>query len=126
MKLTESRMGFFAQIGQEVIDFAEQYCLAKYEQSGTIYISGFDLYSIHFKVEWTTGCRGCYDDHSMDFSIPHEAFCEDSWRETLQKEIDAAKEKEKERQRLSAEAAIRRITQQEEQEYLRLKQKFEK
>lgn len=126
MKITENKLRWFAELGQQIIQFADKYALAKYNETGSLYISDFySSSSISFRLEWETGCMGCYDQHSMDFDIPFSYFIEDNWEEKLQEEIDAARRKQEEDEKKAAAKYKHYREQQEQLEYLRLKQKYE-
>jgi hypothetical protein len=126
MKITENKLRWFVELGEQITEFADMYARARYNETGALYISDFySSNSISFRLEWETGCMGCYDKHDMDFDIPFHYFTEDNWKEKLQGEIDLLRQKAK-AQQLKFEAEQKRKDEQREQlEYLRLKQKFE-
>ncbi len=126
MKITENKLRWFVELGQQIEEFADKYALAKYNETGRLYISDFySSNSISFRLEWETGCRGCYDQHDLDFDIPFSYFIEDNWKEKLQEEIDAARRKREEDEKKAIDDYNRRKEQLEQLEYLRLKQKYE-
>lgn len=125
MKITPQKLSWFAQIGEQIIEFADTYAKAKYDETGAMYISSFNSNSISFRLEWQTGCMGCYDDHDIDFDISFDLLSSPDWKQKLQDEIDTARAKAK----AAEEAEILRRKMQreanEQLEYLRLKQKYE-
>lgn len=126
IKITEKKLQWFSEIGEQIIEFADTYAIAKYKQSGGMYINGFGSNSISFRMEWETGCKGCYDSHSLDFDISFQMLSSPDWKEKLQEEIDIARKKAK------AEEAARmaRYKKQQEQneiaQYQKLKAKYER
>lgn len=126
MKITENKLRWFVELGQQIEEFADKYALAKYNETGRLYISDFySSNSISFRLEWETGCRGCYDQHDLDFDIPFSYFLEDNWKEKLQEEIDEANRKRQLQQDQLKEKLKKEREVYEQQEYLRLKQKYE-
>jgi hypothetical protein len=126
MKITEQKLRWFSEIGEQIIDFADTYAMAKYNQSGGMYISCFNPHSISFRMEWETGCMGCYDKHDMDFDISFDMLASPNWKEKLQAEIDEARRKAKEKDEADRRRYAKQQQDYEQAEYLRLKQKYER
>jgi hypothetical protein len=125
MKITTQKLSWFSQLGEQLIEFADLYAKARYNETGAMYISSVNTNSISFRLEWATGCMGCYDSHELDFDISFDMLSSPNWRQKLQEEIDVANAKAK----AAEEAEILRRKMQreanEQLEYLRLKQKYE-
>jgi len=121
MKITNKDLIHFLELGQYIIEVADQYAIAKFNESGSMYISDFDPEgNISFHMEWETGCMGCYDQHSLDFEMPFCYFTEDNWRDILQAEIEEAKRKQEEQDQLQLEKDKQRKESYERSEFERL------
>jgi len=102
------------------------YAQEKYDQGGTIGITGFDSNSLSFEMHWTTGCRGCYDEHEIDFNISFETLAAENWKEKLRAEIAEAKRKAEEKALKERIRYAKETSDREQLEYLRLKEKYER
>ena len=126
MKITEKKLSWFSQLGEQLIEFADTYAKAKYNETGSMYISSFDGNSISFKMEWETGCMGCYDSHSIDFDISFKMLASEDWKEKLQAQIDEARDKRAAEEKAAMIRYEKEKQDREHLEYLRLKEKYER
>jgi hypothetical protein len=129
MKLTNQKLDWFSQIGEQILEIAEKYGKLKYDVSGDAALYNFSPYSVSVQFTWTEGRRGQYEDHSFEFTLPFSVITDPNWEQKLRDEIEKKKRKEKQRIELEKkERELKALAQKhirEREEYIRLKKIYE-
>lgn len=129
MKLTKNKLVWFAQLHELIVEIAEKYGKIKYGYDGGFSINTANSNGFDIDVNWTEGCRGCYQDMHDNFFLPNNILLNPNWEKDLIKEIEKEKELKKlqEQYKQAQEKQQRQITKEikERAEYERLKAKYE-
>lgn len=125
IKITPQKLEWFSQLGEQLIDIADAYATLKYKESGSLHISGFNAYSVSFRLEWETGCRGHYESHYLDFDISFEMLSSPNWKEKLERELEVIREKQKAEELALKEKIRKKREAAERAEFERLKKIYE-
>jgi len=125
IKITSQKLEWFSQLGEQIIEIANTYAALKYKESGSMHISGFNAYSVSFRMEWATGCRGHYESHYLDFDISFEMLSSPNWKEKLEKELEVIREKQKAEEFALKEKIRKKREADERAEFERLRKIYE-